>query len=65
MAVPEENFGRLEAGAELRADLSFQSSIPISENAQAKCIPAAQCSPFPHFHSDGYYYGLYPSYKTG
>jgi hypothetical protein len=33
--------------------------------AQGKRIPASRYAPFPHFHSDGYYYGLYTYYKTG
>jgi hypothetical protein len=33
--------------------------------AADQCIPACRFVAFPHFHSDGYYYGLYPYYKTG
>jgi len=65
MAAPEENSERTMAPAAFRDDLSSQSSIPILENAQPKFIPAAPCWSFPHFHSDGYYYGLPRSYKTG
>jgi hypothetical protein len=46
-------------------ELSTQSSIRIFVDAQAKRIPASRYAAFPHFHSDGYYYGLYTSYKTG
>jgi hypothetical protein len=49
----------------IRGDLSSQSSKGILAHAQGKLIPAARCAAFPHFHSDGYYYGLYTSYKTG
>jgi len=45
--------------------LSELFSFPVVENAQAKRIPAARYAPFPHFHSDYYYYGLYPYFKTG
>jgi hypothetical protein len=34
-------------------------------DAQAKRIPARLYARYPHFHSDGYYYGLYTSVKTG
>jgi hypothetical protein len=49
----------------IRGALSSQSSIPNLGNAQAKRIPASRYAAFPHFHSDGYYYGLYTSFKTG
>jgi hypothetical protein len=61
----EEKFARIRASAVIRGVFSARSSIRIARDAQAKRIPAARCAAFPHFHSDGYYYGLYPSYKTG
>jgi hypothetical protein len=65
MAMPEENFYRFVVSSAFRDDLSSQSSIPVLKNAQVLLSPAARCWPFPHFHSDGYYYGLPTSYKTG
>jgi hypothetical protein len=65
MAVPEENLDRILAAAAFRDHLSSQSSIPILKNAQVILSPTEGCSPFPHFHSDDYYYGLSTSYKTG
>jgi hypothetical protein len=53
------------ASGPMRGELSELSSNFIFNNAQGKRIPAARCVGFPHFHSDGYYYGLYPYYKTG
>jgi len=35
------------------------------KRARRERIPALRRAAFPHFHSDGYYYGLYPPYKTG
>jgi hypothetical protein len=58
-------FWREMAFEPIRGELSDQSSNYILADAQGKRIPAARCAPFPHFHSDGYYYGLYTSYKTG
>jgi hypothetical protein len=58
-------FWRFMASNPIRDELSSQSSIFIFVDAQGKCIPASRCARFPHFHSDGYYYGLYTYYKTG
>jgi hypothetical protein len=44
---------------------SARSSFRVLQIAQAKRISASRFAPFPHFHSDGYYYGLPTSYKTG
>jgi hypothetical protein len=63
--VVEENSQAATAYGPVRGDFSSHSSICIPENAQVKRTPAARCASFPHFHSDGCYYGLYPSYKTG
>jgi hypothetical protein len=63
--MAEEKYKRIRLCRRISADLSSQSSIPALGNSQAQRIPAARCSSFPHFHSDDYYYGLYPSYKTG
>jgi hypothetical protein len=65
VAMPEEIFRSLLRHVPIAGDSSSQSSNGKFLNAQAKCIPAARCARFPHFHSDGYYYGLYTSYKTG
>jgi len=65
LAKPEEMF---YANRGLRAncgELSSQFTNSIRADAQAKRIPALRCAAFPHFHSADYYYGLYPSYKTG
>jgi hypothetical protein len=58
-------FWREMAFEPIRGGLSDQSSNNFLADAQGKRIPASRCAPFPHFHSDGYYYGLYTSYKTG
>jgi hypothetical protein len=63
--MAEENYCGVMARGTICADLSEQSSKYIFGDAQGKRIPAARCAAFPHFHSDGYYYGLYPCYKTG
>jgi hypothetical protein len=65
LAASEDNLRRILAFDSKYDELSERSSFPNLENAQAKRIPAAGCAPFPHFHSDGYYYGLYPCFKTG
>ncbi len=65
LAWAEEKFGPVMASGPIRGELSSQSSIYILVDAQGKRIPASRCARFPHFHSDGYYYGLYPYYKTG
>jgi len=65
LAAPEEKFGRVMVSGPIRDEFSSQSSICIFVDAQGKRIPASRCARFPHFHSDGYYYGLYTSYKTG
>lgn len=61
----EENLRRLVAADPNRDELSELSSFPNLDNSQTIRIPTSRCASFPHFHSDGYYYGLYPSYKTG
>ena len=61
----EEKFWRIMASGPIRGELSDQSSKYILADAQGKRIPASRCVRYPHFHSDGYYYGLYTSYKTG
>jgi hypothetical protein len=65
IAAVEENFRRAGACAPIRDDLSSQSSVQLLVDAQAKRIPGSRCAAFPHFHSDGYYYGLYTYFKTG
>jgi len=65
IAVAEEKFIRVMPLEPIHAELSDQSSKYFLADAQGKRIPASRCAPFPHFHSDGYYYGLYTSYKTG
>jgi len=65
LAEAEEKIGRVMASEPIRDEISSQSSIYFLADAQGKRIPASRCAPFPHFHSDGYYYGLYTSYKTG
>jgi hypothetical protein len=65
LAEAEEEFRRAVASQPICGELSSQSSKYIFVDAQAKRIPGLRCAPFPHFHSDGYYCGLYPSYKTG
>src|SRR6266851_2884849 len=65
IAEVEETFQRIMASGTIRGNLSSQSSSYIYVHAQGKHIPGSRCGPFPHFHSDGYYYGLYTSYKTG
>jgi hypothetical protein len=65
LAVPEEKIWRVMASGPIRDELSDQSSKYILADAQGKRIPASRCVRYPHFHSDGYYYGLYTSYKTG
>jgi hypothetical protein len=61
----EENYVHITDSNPICGVFSARSSFRISRDAQAKRIPAARCAPFPHFHSDGYYYGLYRSSKTG
>ena len=65
IAEAEEIYCGVVASRPIRDDLSSQSSICIFAHAQGKRISASRCARFPHFHSDGYYYGLYPYYKTG
>jgi len=65
IAEAEEKYWRFTALSPFRGRLSSLCSFEILEHAQGKLIPAARCAAFPHFHSDGYYYGLYTSYKTG
>src|SRR5712664_1033837 len=65
IARVEEKFGRVMISGPVHGDLSSRSSFGIFEDAQAKRISATRCGCFPHFHSDGYYSGLYTSYKTG
>ncbi len=65
LADAEEKFRRVMASRSIRDDLSSQSSIYFFVDAQGKCISASRCARYPHFHSDGYYYGLYTYYKTG
>jgi hypothetical protein len=65
MAAAEEKFWRVMASSPIRDELSDQSSNCILADAQGKRIPASRCARYPHFHSDGYYYGLYTYYKTG
>jgi hypothetical protein len=62
---PEDNFARAAPRTHISGDLSDLSSNFVFLNSQAKRIPAARRPPFPHFHSDDYYYGLYPYFKTG
>jgi hypothetical protein len=65
LAEAEDKFWRVMASTPIREELSSQSSIQIYVRAQGKRIPASRYAPFPHFHSDGYYYGLYTYFKTG
>ena len=65
IAEAEDKIGRIMASGTICGRLSSQSSNFILALAQGKRIPAALCVAFPHFHSDGYYDGLYPYYKTG
>jgi hypothetical protein len=53
------------ASGPIRCELSDQSSKYILADAQAKHISGSRRVAFPHFHSDGYYYGLYTYFKTG
>jgi hypothetical protein len=61
----EENFSDVVRARVNRAALSDLSSIFGFTNAQAKLISVSRFFRFPHFHSDDYYYGLYPYFKTG
>jgi hypothetical protein len=61
----EENFCRIGGNVVIGAQLSDLSSFYVITNAQAKRISALRFVRFPHFHSDDYYYGLYPYFKTG
>jgi hypothetical protein len=45
--------------------LSSQSSTGRLAHAQGKRIPVRVDVPFPHFHSDYYYYDLYTYIKKG
>jgi hypothetical protein len=63
--MAEENYWGVVALGTIWGGLSEQSSKCIFGDAQGKHISAARFMRFPHFHSDGYYYGLYPYYKTG
>jgi hypothetical protein len=65
IAAAEENFRCAGATEPIRDDLSSQSSFQLLVYAQAERIPGSRCAAFPHFHSDGYYYGLYTYFKTG
>jgi hypothetical protein len=65
IAEAEGNFWRAMASGPIRDDLSSQSSFQLLVYAQVKRIPGSRRVPFPHFHSDGYYYGLYTYFKTG
>jgi hypothetical protein len=48
-----------------RGDFSAKSSTALAVHAQRKGSPVTARDGFPHFHSDGYYYYLYTSIKTG
>jgi hypothetical protein len=61
----EENFLCAMGSRPICAELSSQFTKRIHTDAQSKRIPAARPAAFPHFHSDGYYYGLYTYFKTG
>jgi hypothetical protein len=65
IAATEENFWLITVFGPTRDKLSELSSNFIFIHAQGKRLSAARYAGFPHFHSDGYYYGLYPYYKTG
>jgi len=65
IALAEEIFRLLMAFVPIRGGLSDHFSNYILADAQGKRIPASRCARFPHFHSDGCYYGLYTSHKTG
>jgi hypothetical protein len=65
LAEAEEKFWCGVTFRPIRDELSYQSSNYILADAQGKRLSAARYAGFPHFHSDGYYYGLYPYYKTG
>jgi hypothetical protein len=65
IAAAEEKIWCVMASGPIRDELSSQSSFCILADAQGKRISAARFAPYPHFHSDGYYYGLYTSFKTG
>jgi hypothetical protein len=61
----EENFLSVTGVRPICGELSSQFTKHIHRDAQPKRIPAARCAAFPHFHSDGCYYGLYTYFKTG
>ena len=65
IAEAEEYFWRAAACGPICGGLSSQSSFHVFVYAQGKRISASRRAPFPHFHSDGYYYGLYTYFKTG
>ena len=65
MTHPVENFDGTEVFRAGPNELSSKSSIRRSHDAQVKHRQACIKLRFPHFHSDGYYYGLYTSVKTG
>jgi hypothetical protein len=65
IAEAEDKFERAKTFGPVRGGLSSESSFQMLVRAQGKRISAARFAPFPHFHSDGYYDGLYPYYKTG
>jgi len=54
-----------------RRDGRFAVSSPLNPQAGLFCMHRRNCfcaivsARFPHFHSDGYYYCLYPYTKTG
>jgi hypothetical protein len=60
-----DEFCRGMASEAFRGGLSSQSSVRYFLRAQRKCFRAIVSARYPHFHSYGYYYCLYPYSKTG
>jgi hypothetical protein len=63
--APVDVFHQQPAAVAHRALLSSLSSNRPVADAQQKHISACTNPRYPHFHSDGYYYYLYTSIKTG
>jgi hypothetical protein len=60
-----DDFSLGTARWQFRGEFSSQSSGQSFLRAQRNCFCAIVSARFPHFHSDGYYYCLYPYTKTG
>jgi hypothetical protein len=63
--APVDDFSRSRACGVFFGELSSKSSDGRLARAQHKSFAAFATRCFPHFHSDGYYYYLYPYSETG